>query len=736
MRIGRRTFWTAACAVTLLAIGGPPASAGVQVGSSGWEWGNPLPQGNTIRAMSFAGAQGYAAGDFGTLLRTDDAGASWTGLLAGTYTGLSEAQAIDADSLFAAGGCVARRSDDGGRTFTRVAFTPVESSCSEQLAAGWFVDERTGYLVLTDGTVLRTDTNGDTFAQVTALPGTRAQGGGARPNDIVFTTATTGVAATADGRLYRTTDGGTSWALVSATERAVRAVVFLDATIGYAVGDGSLLLRTSDGGATWVARGLAGSGGALTSIRCASPTLCVMTTEGGGQLVRTTDGGESATLVTPSPDPIHAAAFASPTRIVAGGELGSTALSDDAGMNFTAVGGRLSGTFSRMVAGLERGTAFAPGANGTLARTIDGGRTWTRGNVSTSEDVLDVAFPTPTSGYALDSAGGLFRTTDAGATWRTLDTGTTARPAAVDAPSSTVVLLAGPRGVRRSTDAGTTFDAVPGRLVATARLRGLDRAGSASVAYGPAAILRSVDRGRTWLRVPRPGAGRRSSGKLVADVDFVDARTGFVLAADGALYRTDNAGRNYTALPGVGTHTALGMSFSSARSGYLVIERFGDVTRRSGFLLRTRDGGATWYPQFVVSTPIAGAGVAAAAGGTDYLLGGPSSLLASTTGGDAGTRSALTATTARRSLRRPARITVTGRLTPAAGNERVTVSHRAGGRGRIARWRAQTVKVAANGAYTTSWDVRPGTSSFVAQWAGDFRSAGDGSPVLSVRVGG
>ena len=63
----------------------------------------------------------------------------------------------------------------------------------------------------------------------------------------------------------------------------------------------------------------------------------------------------------------------------------------------------------------------------------------------------------------------------------------------------------------------------------------------------------------------------------------------------------------------------------------------------------------------------------------------------------------------------------------------MTVSHRAAG---STRWRAQTVKVAANGAYTTSWDVRRGTSRFVAQWAGDFRSAGDGSPVLSVRVGG
>src|SRR4051812_9544423 len=185
-----------ACAVGALAILPAAAPAAVQVGSSGWLWGNPLPQGNTIRAMSFAGTQGFASGDFGTLLRTGDAGASWTGLRSGTFTALNEVQAIDADSLFAGGGCVARRSDDGGATFKRLAFTPVESSCREQLAAGWFVSPSTGYLVLTDGTVLRTDNDGDTFAQRNPLPGTRAQSGTALPTEIVFLTDAVGLAAT------------------------------------------------------------------------------------------------------------------------------------------------------------------------------------------------------------------------------------------------------------------------------------------------------------------------------------------------------------------------------------------------------------------------------------------------------------------------------------------------------------------------------------------------------------
>ena len=79
----RRLRWGVVAAAAALAAVPGLASANVQVGSSGWLWGNPLPQGNTLRAMAFAGTTGYAVGDFGTLLKTTDAGDNWTGLPAG-----------------------------------------------------------------------------------------------------------------------------------------------------------------------------------------------------------------------------------------------------------------------------------------------------------------------------------------------------------------------------------------------------------------------------------------------------------------------------------------------------------------------------------------------------------------------------------------------------------------------------------------------------------------------------
>ena len=596
----RRAFVVGVAVAAVMAVtGAASAGAAVQVGSSGWLWGNPLPQGNTVNALSFAGLTGYAVGDFGTILRTADGGSTWTGVSSGTFTNLTEVQAIDGNSVFAGGGCVGRRSDDGGVTGVRVAFTPVESSCTEPLAAAWWVSKTTAFLVLADGTTLRTDNNGDTFAQKVALPGTRAAGGMAGVNDIRFTDANTGVAATNNGKIYRTTDGANSWVEVNSTNRSVRKFVFFDATKAVAVGDQSLFLTTSDGGVTWTPKALTlPAPQNLTDVSCADTSTCVMATAT-TQLVRTADGGVTGTLVAPAQTAINAAAFASATRVTALGANGTTAISDDAGAKtFAPVGGSLPGSYGAMVAG-PANVAFAPGQKGALAKTLDGGVTWTRGNVSTPNDVLDVSFPTANDGFALDDNGGLFRTGDGGATWRALDTGTTARPAAVEAPSAQIAVIAGPKGLRRSTDAGDTFSTVSGSVNKSV-MSDIDGAGSAMVAFGPQDVWRSTDKGKTWTSVRKPGKyvtknGKKVNTKGVRHVDFVNANSGYFLDTAGQLYRTSNGGKSWTALTATGNSGGYGMAFSSASKGYLIIPRFGSTT--AGFLLRTTDSGKTWTPR-------------------------------------------------------------------------------------------------------------------------------------------
>ena len=726
----------AALAMVLLVAGS--ASANVRVGSSGWEWGNPLPQGNTINDIAFSGTQGYAVGAFGTILSTADGGTTWTGLSSGTFTDLSEVQAISATSLFAGGGCVARRSDDGGKTFTRVKFTPVETSCPQPLAAAWFVSPQTGYIVVADGTVLRTDNNGDSFAQKTAIPGTGATGGGVKVNDIRFTDANIGFAATSDGKIFRTADGANSWTVVNDTQRQVRQFLMFDATKGIAIGDGSLYLATSDGGLTWVPKALGGIPSQnLHHVTCAASTTCVMAS-GSNQIVRTIDSGDTATLVAPSQDPVSGVGFASATRLVALGGTGSTAVSDDAGATFTPIGGRLSGTYGAMIAG-PTGVAFAPGSNGSLAKTVDGGKTWTRGNVSTSETVIDVSFPTSNDGYALDQSGGLFKTADGGATWTALDTGSTARPQSVEALSPSIVIVGGPRGLRRSTDGGDSFSAVKG-AINNSQISDLDAAKGAVFADGFQDLYRSTDKGKTWTVVRKPGTykknrnGKKVNTKPIQDVDFVTGKTGYFLDRNGFLYRTVDGGSKWSTLTGVATNRGYGIAFSDANKGYVVIDRFGSQPG-NGYLLRTSDGGKTWAPEFVVASRIANAGVAAGTGGTDYLLGGTSSLLNTTSGGLAGTPSKLSIKTKTTKFKKVPKgnITVTGTLKPTLGRtDQVTVSSLAQG---STLWRSQTVPVSSNGSFTTSWRLAKGTTTFVAQWSGNFQSAGRGTTPLTVKVG-
>ena len=72
-----RVIGATAVFLMLAGISVASADASVSVPHSGWFWGNPRPQGKLLASVEFAGSRGYAAGDFGTVLRTDDGGAGY-----------------------------------------------------------------------------------------------------------------------------------------------------------------------------------------------------------------------------------------------------------------------------------------------------------------------------------------------------------------------------------------------------------------------------------------------------------------------------------------------------------------------------------------------------------------------------------------------------------------------------------------------------------------------------------
>jgi photosystem II stability/assembly factor-like uncharacterized protein len=745
----RRLFTGLAGTACAAALAATPAAAAVQVSQSGWQWGNPTPQGNTIRAIDFSAGRGYAIGDDGTALRTDDGGATWSGLATGTSQDLGRVQAVTPDVVVVLGGngCVVRRSDDGGRTFRKV-YVLAETGCPDPVAAVTFVDPNVGYLFLRDGNVLRTTDGGRTFGRGTAIPGTRASAGGGAgvPADAIFTSPDAGLVFLAGGTTaFRTTDAGASWTPEPDVEAgSVERLEAVSATSFYAFGP-ETLLQSTDGGQTWQRRG-AGAGNHVTGISCATAGLCLMSTSRGDRLLRTENGGGTAEPVTASTAALFAAGFASPTRAVAAGAGGATAVSDDAGRNFAPVGGDIAGSFPfGLRLGPGPGIAYALGARGQIARTTDSGATWRAINVATSADMRDTSFSTVEKGFALDQRGTLFETGNGGQSWAPIDTGTTAPPRAV-ITSGDVVLLTGPRGVRRQSGGGG-FDLVGDRTARRLALDRFDRAGSAIFAYGTTAIIRTTTRGRTWTRVLGPRTtrrGRRVSFRL-QDLEMTSARNGYALDVNGRLWRTQNGGRRWSELPGVGTDAGLALAFGSTTGGYVTLSRYA-AERGASYVLRTSDGGRTWRPQRIATGAFPGTeGVISPTSTRSYALtstpaagnGLYRSLFTTGTGGDQGSASRLSLRSARRRLSRRQlrrannRITVTGQLQGAQGGEQIVVSARTAG---STGWNEQVVTAGANGGrFTASFRVR-GTTRFVARWAGDSGRQGAGAQALTVRV--
>lgn len=702
------------------------AFAAVTAGNTGWHWGNPLPQGNSLTTMDTVGNRVYVGGATGTLVRSNDGGSTWAGIRTGLLDDIRIVRALSSESIVFASSCAVRRSDDGGATLRRLTWSPSDETCPVSIQSLYFPTTSVGYLLLENGDVFTTADGGDSWSKKTALPGSKSSGGGGVVGDIWFTGGNTGVASS-NGQIFQTTDGATSWTPVSAGN--VAQFNFVNATDGFAAASDGAIYKTVDGGAVWTAvntastgpTGAAGGDAAqLRSIDCADALTCIITNVKGTQLIRTVDGGVNWSTVTPSSSAMSAAGFASAARAIAVGSGGATVVSDNSGQTWTTISVNALGTFSRMRAQSES-VAFVFGDNGSLARTVNGGDSWSPVGVSTSNRILDVSFPTASRGYVLDAAGVVLRSNNAGASWQFLDTGTSANPSAMAAPALGTVVLVGPRGVRRSTDNGDSFAASAGKDLKKTSLTEVDKAGTALFAYGRLKAYVSKDAGRTWSKFKLPRI-------IIKDFDMVSASAGFLLDSRNELYITRTSGKKWARIETTGAGFAVSIAFGDRNHGF--------VADNTGRILHTADAGKTWSRQYPFYDKTSSSTLLIDAPGPNVaFLGveGTNRLFSTRTNGQIGSASALTIKASSKQVKKNSVIKVTGRLTPNTGAERVTVLARQAGAKSGTRWVSQERTVAANGTFTTSWKIKKGTI-FIARWSGDSAHDGDGAPAISVTL--
>jgi photosystem II stability/assembly factor-like uncharacterized protein len=294
MRSGNKvSFARRLTALIVFTIIATPALA-----QQGWVAVRIAPAGQELNTVFFLDSKrGWAGGDNGFMVRTEDGGVTWISQKLNTSDAINDIYFRDKERGFLIAGNVIYTTEDNGirwgesRRFAPAEFdgAVVELYCIRfsSKKKGWVVgsiskrdrvidsilvytdnggetwtrqrtpssselihvdfdNDRRGWIVGAGGTILHTNDAGDTWIRQTS-------GTTATLYHVDFRNDKRGLAVGAKGTILRTVDGGSTWTPVTNNVAATLwSVVFVNEDEGWAVGRGGAIVRSSDGGLTWL----------------------------------------------------------------------------------------------------------------------------------------------------------------------------------------------------------------------------------------------------------------------------------------------------------------------------------------------------------------------------------------------------------------------------------------------------------------------------------------------------
>lgn len=278
------------------------------------------------------------------------------------------------------------RSSDGGRNWQQP-----DTPTADTLYAISFADDSNGFAVGAAGTILHSSDGGVTWAkQAVQVPD--EMGGGTRPLDMnlfgVAALSPTDAWVVGDlGMVLRTHDSGATWEKVTfdpatygdenVPDRILNAVVFTSPTDGWIGGEFATLLRTHDGGNTWTGTrqitgappdlylfDVAGGGGGAAAVGLA-----------GGVLVSNADGSEWTSRSVDTTAGLFTISWHGQSGITAG-DRGVLFVTSDGGTTWSEP--KRPKLFNWIAATTYVGDkeAVAVGEGGLILRSDDGGASW------------------------------------------------------------------------------------------------------------------------------------------------------------------------------------------------------------------------------------------------------------------------------------------------------------------------------------------------------------------------
>ncbi|NOS84672.1 MAG: T9SS type A sorting domain-containing protein [Ignavibacteria bacterium] len=233
---------------------------------------------------------------------------------------------------------------------------------------------------------------------------------------VHFINQSTGWATADQGKMIKTTNGGTNWfQLTTGVFQALYSVKFFDEMTGWASGGGGTLIKTTNGGASWTEINT-GVSNSLKLFFINSQTGWISGSGSPTVVMATTNGGTNWTqYYTGINEYFTDMFFTNQNSGYITTTDGNLLRTTNAGVNWTSQNITGSGLFS--VYFNDSLTGWVVGVYGRVGRTTNGGLSWSVNSLPISGIFLSVKFINNSTGWLCGGGGRLYVTTNGGANW-------------------------------------------------------------------------------------------------------------------------------------------------------------------------------------------------------------------------------------------------------------------------------------------------------------------------------
>lgn len=417
----------------------------------------------------------------------------------------------------------------------------------------------------------------------------------------------------ANPAIYATANGGLAWS--STTDVPSPDIVrFYNAQYGMAT-DARKVYRSTNGGADWT---LVSDGSihnsSIDMTFGLSPNVLMAATFNGDPSISADSGKTWTQLDLGLVNERNYAVFAvSDQEFYTGNDISSITHTTDAGASWTETSGPERRTINDIVF-LDRNNGFAIGNSGKILKTSNGGAQWEDVSFETSRSYYTIAGTGPNDLW-IGTNQRILHSSDAGATWTPKGIFASGNISDILPLSPTTILACNTIGlIYRSTDAGATWDTVYQAPVANTQMRSLARmSGQRILATGfNGVIVRSANNGATWTPVAVPEAG------LQYEQSHFIGEEGWLVTSSfkKTMWHTTTGGDAWTALTLPIDRNWDGVYFITQDTGIIV-----GRSSTEGRAYITFNGGMNWQASYTTSFPLYGVSGIPNPNGTAWIHG-------------------------------------------------------------------------------------------------------------------